>query len=140
MSGSSPGFVYAVLTAQQLTDVRDFAGYPAYGDGDVVFPYPWIMRQYLALQYRLSHLSVTDGERLTNVYLANLYTLETAVPNTGATLNVDTAAVFKRNANELKERVRLFDYWRTRLCAFLDVPPGPAFQQRYQTGGVRIIV
>lgn len=120
---------YITLTEQQKTDIRDFCGFPAYGDGDVVFPAPWIMRQYIALEYRMNHLSVTDGYRLVNTYLANLYALESAIPAASATLNVDTAAVFKRNANEVKERERLFTYWRLRLCKFMDIKPGPGIEQ-----------
>jgi len=121
------GFVPYVFTDAQKTDIRRFCGYPSYGDGSVVFPYPWIMRQYLALEYRLNHTSEAEGAVVANIYLANLYTLETAVPGAGANLDTDKAAVWTHNKNEVRDRLVLFDSWRRRLCQFLGVPAGPEF-------------
>lgn len=102
-------------------------GYPAYGDGAVVFPAPWIMRQYLALEYRLQHISQSEGAVVVNTYLANLTTLENAIPSTSDNLDTDQAAVWTHNKNELRDREALFDSWRRRLCNFLGVPVGPQF-------------
>ncbi len=118
-------FVAYTFTSAQLVDVRRFCGYPAYGDGAVVYPYPWIMKQYLALEYRLQHISSDEGAVVVNTYLANLYTLETAVPGAGANLDTDAAAVWTHNKNEVRDRFALLDSWRRRLCQFLGVPPGP---------------
>jgi hypothetical protein len=120
-------FTPYVFTDAQLVDIRRFCGYPAYGDGDVVFPMPWIMRQYLALEYRMQHISQNEGMVVVNTYLTNLYTLETAIPGTSANLDTDVAAVWTHNKNEQADRDRLFDSWRKRLCNFLGVPPGPNF-------------
>jgi len=120
-------FTPYTFTDAQLVDVRRFCGYPAYGDGDVVFPYPWIMRQYLALEYRLQHISANEGLVVVNTYLTNLYALETAIPGTSANLDTDVAAVWTHNKNEQLDRDRLFDSWRMRLCNFLGVPKGPNF-------------
>lgn len=120
-------FVPYAFTDQNLVDIRRFCGYPAYGDGSVVFPYPWIMRQYLALEYRLQHLSQDEGGVVVNTYLANLSTLENAIPGTGANLDTQQAAVWTHNPNEQRDRERLLDSWRRRLCDFLGVPPGPNF-------------
>jgi hypothetical protein len=120
-------FTPYVFTDAQLVDIRRFCGYPAYGDGDVVFPMPWIMRQYLALEYRMQHISQNEGLVVVNTYLTNLYTLETAIPGTSANLDTDVAAVWTHNKNEQADRDRLFDSWRKRLCNFLGVPPGPNF-------------
>lgn len=126
------------FTSAQLVDIRRYCGYPAYGDGAVVFPYPWIMRQYLALEYRLQHMSADEGAVVTNTYLANLSTLESAIPGTSANLDTDEAAVWKHNANEQLDRDRLFDSWRQRLCDFLGVPPGPNFKG--MGGGISLVV
>lgn len=115
------------FTSAQLVDIRRFCGYPAYGDGAVVFPYPWIMKQYLALEYRLQHMSTDEGNVVVNTYLTNLYALETAIPATGANLDTDEAAVWKHNKDEQRDREKLFDSWRRRLCNFLGVQPGPNF-------------
>jgi hypothetical protein len=120
-------FTPYTFTDAQLVDVRRFCGYPAYGDGAVVFPNPWIMRQYLALEYRMQHISTNEGLVVVNTYLANLYTLETAIPGTSANLDTSVAAVWTHNPREQADRDRLFDSWRRRLCDFLGVPPGPNF-------------
>jgi hypothetical protein len=120
-------FTPYVFTDAQLVDIRRYCGYPAYGDGSVVFPYPWVMRQYLALEYRLQHLDQSEGGVVVNTYLANLATLENAIPAAGANLDTDAAAVWTHNKDEQKDRDALFDSWRRRLCRFLGVPPGPEF-------------
>lgn len=118
-------FTPYTFTSAQLVDIRRFCGYPAYGDGSVVFPYPWIMQQYLALEYRLQHMSSDEGNVVVNTYLTNLYTLESAIPGAGANLDTDKAAVWTHNKNEVRDRMSLFDSWRRKLCEFLGVPPGP---------------
>lgn len=120
-------FTPYVFTDAQLVDIRRFAGYPAMGDGAVVFPYPWIQRNYLALEYRLQHMSASEGAVVVTTYLTNLYTLENAIPTTSDNLDTDQAAVWRHNANELRDREALFDSWRRRLCNFLGVPRGPQF-------------
>jgi len=120
-------FTPYTFTDAQLVDIRRHCGYPAYGDGSVVFPYPWVMRQYLALEYRLQHLDQSEGPVVVDTYLANLTLLENAIPATGANLDTDAAAVWTHNKDEQKDRDALFDSWRRRLCQFLGVPPGPHF-------------
>jgi hypothetical protein len=85
------------------------------------------MKQYLALEYRLQHISASEGAVVVNTYLTNLYTLETAIPGTSANLDTDVAAVWTHNKNEQRDRDRLFDSTRRRLCNFLGVEPGPNF-------------
>ena len=115
------------FTDQQLVDIRRFCGYPAYGSGAVVNPLPWIMKYYAVLEYKLQNLDQAEGQTVITTYLANLYTLENAIPAAGANLDTDTAGPWKHNANEQRDRERLFDSWRRRLCQFLGVPPGPEF-------------
>lgn len=120
-------FTPYVFTSAQIVDIRRYCGYPIYGDGAVVFPAPWIMKQYLALEYRLQHMSADEGAVVVNTYLTNLNTLENAIPATGANLDTDSAAVWKHNKNEQRDRDALFDSWRRRLCNFLGIPPGENF-------------
>ena len=61
-------------------------------------------------------------------YLATLASLEIAVPRASDNLDTNQAAVWVRNQNEFRDRERLFDDWRIRLCAFLGIPPGPGLQ------------
>ncbi len=118
-------FSYFTFTDQQLVDIRRFCGYPALGDGNVVFPFPWIMKQYLALEYRLTHLSTDEGNTLVTTYLTPLYAMETDLGTVYSNLDTAAAGPWQHNANEQRDKVRLFDYWRRRLCTFLDIPPGP---------------
>ncbi len=119
------GFVPYAFSDQQLADVRRFCGYPALGDANVVFPFPWMMRQYLALEYRLQHLSQTDGSVLVSQYLGPLAAIELSLGTVWQSLDTTRAAIWTHNANEQRDKVAAFDYWRRRLCAFLQVPPGP---------------
>ena len=131
-------FTPYAFTDAQLVDIRRFCGYPALGDGNTVFPYPWIMKQYLALEYRLQHISTDEGSVVVNTYLTNLYTLETAIVGAGANLDTDQAAVWKHNKNEVRDRMALFDSWRRRLCQFLGVPPGP--EMAASSGSIALVV
>ena len=120
-------FTPYTFTDAQLVDIRRFCGYPVYGSGAVVFPAPWVFRTYMALEYKMQNISTNEAMVVINTYLANLYTLETAIPGTSANLDTDVAAVWVHNKNEQRDRDRLFDSWRRRLCSFLGVPPGPDF-------------
>lgn len=121
-------FTPYAFTDAQLVDIRRFCGYPAYGSGAVVNPLPWVMKYYQVLEYKLQSLSAAEGAVVVTTYLANLYTLETAIPGTGANLDTDEAAVWKHNKNEMRDRDALFANWRRKLCAFLGIPVGPQFE------------
>lgn len=117
-------FSGAPLSDQEKEDVREFCGYPLYGNGTVIFPAPWVNRYWLALETRMD--TAQPGEYQNIRYkLSVLYPLDQAISQASATLNVATAAVFTRNPQELKERTRLFNYYRLRLCQFMGVPAGP---------------
>ncbi len=134
------GFTPYAFSDQQLADVRRFCGYPAIGDGNVVFPFPWIMRQYLALEYRLQHLSQTDGATLVSQYLAPLYAVEQSLGSVWQNLDTEQAAVWTHNANEQRDKEAAFGYWRRRLCAFLQVPPGPELSAGGTASSMRLVV
>ena len=118
-------FVYYTFTDQQLVDIRRFCGYPALGDGNVVFPYPWIMQQFLALEYRLTHLGTDEGNTVVTTYLTPMYAIETDLSTINTNLDTAQAGSWQHNPNEMRDKVQIFDWWRRRLCTFLDVPPGP---------------
>lgn len=120
MSGTVTAF-----TDAQKTDVRRFCGYPAYGAGASGFQGWRFFQAYGLMEYRLNNLSPSEIVVVSN-YLTTLYTLETALGNTGTTLDTQQAAVWTRNPAELRERSALFDDWRRRLCGFLGLPPGPS--------------
>ncbi|MGA3803692.1 hypothetical protein ACI2VP_05240 [Ralstonia nicotianae] len=119
-----------MLTDAQLTDVRRFMGYPLAGttmpitnDQDIV--YGRFGMVIMSLHQRLTTLSASEESVLINTYLTNLYTLESAIPTTSDNLDTDAAAVWKHNPNEQRDRDRLFDSWRRRLCEFIGFAPGP---------------
>jgi hypothetical protein len=120
------------LTAQQTADVRRFAGYPSVGldhptDDSRDFAYSFVSPGiWETLTHRLNNMAPEDENTLVNVYLTNLYTLETGIVGAAANLDTEQAAVWKRNRNEVRERTKLFDDWRRRMCFFIGIPPGPS--------------
>lgn len=129
------------LTAQQTADVRRYAGYPALGtdtpaDDSRDFAYGWVSPGILqTLYHRLLNLTPENETTLINIYLTNLYALESAVPAAGANLDTDAAAVWTHNKTEVADRLRLLDTWRRRMCGFLGIAPGPDLG----SGGVRVV-
>ncbi|PRP68705.1 hypothetical protein BUE93_20790 [Chromobacterium amazonense] len=118
------------LTAQQLADVRRFAGYPMLGDSVADdsrdFAYGWVSPGvWQTLQHRLTNMRPEEESILVSAYLTNLYALESAIPNASDNLDTDQAAVWKRNAREISDRTALLDMWRRRMCAFIGIAPGP---------------
>jgi len=123
------------LTEIERTDVRRFCGYPAVGAGlGVPFGLAGANVQG-GLEFRLSHLTPTE---LTIVrrYLGTLTVLEMAVPKSSENLDTDQAAVWTRNRDETRDRLRLLDEWRRRLCEFLGVAPGSGLR----TGSVAMVI
>lgn len=134
---ASNGEIAAPFTAQQKVDIRRFCGFEAYGTGTVVFPEPFIMRRYLALEYRMNTVTQEENTTVTTIILANLYTLELAIPSASGNLATDSAGPWVHNKNEVRDRVRLFNWWRRYLCDFMGVPPGPGLSS---SGSSRQIV
>lgn len=111
----------------QLVDIRRFCGYPVYGIGASGFQGWRFFQAYGLLEYRMQNLTPEEAAVVLN-YLTQLYSLESAVTGVTARLDTAQASVWTRNPQELRERVRLFDDWRRRLCGFMGVPPGPALR------------
>ena len=109
----------------EKTDIRRFCGYPAYGASDAGFQNWRFYQIYGLLEFRMNNLSDADAA-IVRRYLGTLTLLELAVPRAGDNLDTDQASVWTRNRDEPRDRSRLFDDWRRRLCGFLGVPPGPA--------------
>jgi hypothetical protein len=109
----------------EKTDIRRFCGYPAYGAGPWGFQGWRFFQAYGLLEYRMNNLSCAE-EAVCRTYLGTLRGLEVAVPQASQNLDTDQAAVWTRNADEVRDRFALLDEWRRRLCSFLGVPAGPA--------------
>ena len=119
----------------ERTDIRRFCGYPAYGGNAAGFESWRFFQVYGLLEFRISNLSSAE-EAVVRRYLAQLLTLEFAVPRAGDSLDTDQASVWTRNRTEPRDRAQLFDDWRRRLCGFLGIPPGPALSD----GGIALVV
>jgi hypothetical protein len=113
------------FTDAEKTDIRRFAGYPAYGGTPSSFQSWRFFQAYGLLEYRLSNLSTAEEAVVRTTYLANLQTLETDIFGARTNLDTDKAAVWTHNKNELGDRGNLFNYWRSGLCEFIGVPLGP---------------
>ncbi|MEB0133571.1 hypothetical protein, partial [Pseudomonas sp. CCI2.4] len=86
-------------------------------------------QHYGTLEFRLNNMQLSEEVVIRTTYLANLALLETDVVGTRANLDTDQAAVWYHNKNEQRDRDRLLDSWRRRLCGFLGIPPGPALSE-----------
>jgi hypothetical protein len=119
------GQAVSPLTDAERNDVRRFCGYPAYGaDGTNASLFVFSVR-FRTLEYRMAWL--TDAEVATvRVRLAELNTLETAIPGAGANLDTAKAAVWTHNRHEVRDRLALFRTWGRWLAQFMGIPPGPA--------------
>lgn len=113
-----------MLTDPEKTDARRFMGYPVAGispSGNV----GWQFYQAAGLlEGRLASLSKAE-EAVLRQYLTTIAGLEQSIPESSVGLDTRAAGEWIRNPTEVAERIRLFDDWRRRLCAFLGVPPGP---------------
>jgi len=123
VSGSA-GFSSAPLAEAERVDIRRFCGYPAIGS-EASGEGSWRFFQvYGSFEWRIGNLSASELMQV-RLYLSQLYPLELAVPGASATLDTAQAASWRRNANEVRDRLALYDVWRRRLCGFLGVPLGP---------------
>ncbi|WP_323115540.1 hypothetical protein [Klebsiella variicola] len=129
-----------MLTDQQKTDVRRYAGYPIIGntptDASRDFAYGWVSPGVWETLYsRLNSMSASEENVLITVYLDKLATLETAITDASDNLDTDVAAIWTHNKNEVSDRMSLFNKWRRQMCSFIGIPPGPWLTK----GGCQIV-
>lgn len=123
------------LTAQQLSDARRYAGYPAKGtdiptDDSRDMAYGWVSPGVMqTLEHRLTHLTAEAEATLVSVYLTQLPLLEADVYGTRGNLDTKQAAVWTWNENEIGDRTTLYNKCRRDMCGFLGIRPGPALDQ-----------
>jgi hypothetical protein len=121
------------LTAQNVVDLRRWMGYSVSGN-TASQPYrePVYSNETLAslsLDYRLENLSDEETNTLTSYFIPNLTKREQEIQDAACNLDTDTAAVWKRNKDEMRERRDLFNSLRRDLCDFLGFAPGRALMQ-----------
>lgn len=125
------------FTNAQKVDIRRFCGYMLFGSGPGGFEGWRFFQAYGLLEYRMNNMAPEEEAVVETVYLANLYTLESAIPATSANLDTAKAAVWEHNANELRDRDALFSNWRRKLCVFIGVPLGEGLQGG---SGMRLVI
>jgi hypothetical protein len=123
------------FTDAEKTDIRRFCGYAAYGAAPSGFQSWRFYQAFGLLEFRMNNLSDAEAA-IVRRYLGTLTVLEFAVPRAADNLDTDQAAVWTRNRDEMRDRARLFDDWRRRLCGFLGMQPGPDLAD----GGVTLVV
>lgn len=124
-----------MFTDAEKTEIRHFCGYGAYGSGDPLVASGYrFSTHYGVLEYKLNNLSPSEEERV-RAYLVDLTSLEKAIVTASCNLDTESAATWVHNKNEQRDRDRLFESWRVRLCKFLGIPGGSV-----SSGQLRIVV
>lgn len=116
------------FTQAEKVDIRRFCGYAAYGAGASGFQGWRFFQAYGLMEFRLNNMDPAEETVVRTTYLANLALLETDVLGTRANLDTAAAAVWTHNANEQRDRTRLYNQWRSDFCGFLGVPAGDALK------------
>lgn len=116
----------------EKTDIRRFCGYPAYGSAASSFENWRFFQAYGLLEFRMNNLASAE-EAVVRRHLGTLLVLEHAIPRSSDNLDTDQASVWTRNRDELRDRTKLLDDWRHRLCGFFGIPPGPALHDGSKT-------
>lgn len=117
------------LTSLQAVNVRRYMGYSLSGNSTAAgfreLIYSDVSYMGLSLDYRLANLSADEETVLVGYFLCNLQAREQDIQNASRNLDTDTAAVWKRNANEIGDRTDMFRSLRIELCNWLGFKPGP---------------
>jgi len=118
-----------VFTDDEKVKIRFYCGFPAYGVAPLAnfwMRSTWVNGQ---VEFVMRALAPDEEDKVRNQFLPQLIQLETDIYN--VRLNIDTAqaAVWYRNANELKERVSLYTFWRQELCRFIGSYYGPDLER-----------
>lgn len=119
----------------QKVQIRFYCGYSAFGSTPIP-NFAWrYMTQYGDLEFRLNNMSQDEQDEVINFYLPNLLLLKQDIPAVRENSEIERAAVWYRNKNELKERRANFTGLRMDLCHFIGCDYGPGLI----TGCMRII-
>lgn len=110
------------FTDQQKIDIRRHLGYPVFGGVPTQAFGHRFFQWYGTLEFRMNNLSADEEATVISTYLADCNTLEAQIAPSGANLDTDKAAVWTHNKDEVRDRVRLYDYRRSQLGQFFGVP------------------
>lgn len=114
------------FTDAEKVSIRRYCGYMAFGSTPIP-NYGWRYSvDYGDLEFRILNLSPEEEDEVRDYFLPNLLLLQNDIPATRTNVDTAQAAVWYRNANELKERWALFNSMRRYLCDFIGAAYGPA--------------
>lgn len=111
----------AEFETDELIDLRMFMGYPQ-PVGDMP-----LSDAHTRLEARLEALDADYADALRNSFLTPLRDMRTALNLSHTNMKfaeIDDA--YKRNSNEVDDRIALMSNLRMGLCSFVGVPAGPA--------------
>ena len=123
---ASPWAAYSTAPLQDSEKalVRQYCGYPPYGNTANGFDNWRFFQEYGLLEYQMNNFAPAEFQAIRG-YLTNLITLEAAIPAASTNLDTDAAGVWTHNKNEVRDRQRLFASWRREFLNIVGVPPGP---------------
>lgn len=132
------------LSEAQMTDTRRFMGYEVVGttmpitvNSDVVFGAFGMVT--MSLYQRLTSLTASEEQVLTDKYLTRLNELEDDIFGSRENLDTDQAAVWKHNELEISDRFALYNRTRLELCRFIGFKPGPGLRASSGGGMVSLV-
>ena len=115
------------LSDAEKVQIRKYCGYPMFG-GIPVQNFGWrYFTHYGTLEFFMINLSSLEETEIRSNFLVKLPQLETDAFSVRDNLDTKQAAVWYWNTNEIKDRQKLYNYWRSLLCQFVGIPPGPMF-------------
>ena len=121
MSGYPPVPPVYGFTDQQKVQIRRLLGYPVLGtQPNFMFGW-WYDTDYEQLEYKLSNLSLSEGQEVVNK-LTVLLQIETDLLSLYPDLNTSQAGPWIRNKNEISDKWRFFDSVRKYLAEIIGVP------------------
>ncbi|KXU99241.1 hypothetical protein AD929_15710 [Gluconobacter potus] len=122
-----PNYGETPLTADELVMCRKYMGYPALG-GINSGEQSWrFFQQYGFNEWRFQNMAPAELAQIRQA-LGRCIALEEDIFGARGNLDTDKAAVWTRNANEARDRVSLYNYFRQQLCGFFGIPPGPGMR------------
>jgi len=125
-----------MLTEDQKESVRYYCGYGMFGLQALPASGYRFSVVYGTLEYKMINLQPGEEARVVLNYIPKLIQLEQDTFDVRENLDTWQAAVWYWNRMEIRDRVKLFRYWRMELCNFLGIPPGPGLQ----SGGIGLAV
>jgi hypothetical protein len=126
------------LTEAQKEKVRYYCGYGVLGDQALPANGYRFFVEYGEMEYKLINLQDGEEDEVVNNYLPTLLLLQSDLSSASLRSNLDTkqAAVWYWNDKEIRDRKKLFNYWRMELVNYLGLTPGPGLS----SGGIRFAV